>query len=177
MRTLWIALKSLCFMTGFVILAGWLALSVRGFDGYWTISLPEWSAPLGALLMTLGAVMALACVGTLVIRGHGTPAPFDAPSKFVAAGPYRFVRNPMYVGGLNVLLGLGLYLHSPSIVLFAAAWFGFAHLFVTLYEEPNLRPKFGQDYEEYLRTVPRWFPHVGRGPGYRATVTRAGSSS
>ncbi len=68
----------------------------------------------------------------------GTPAPFDAPEQFVAIGPYKYVRNPMYIGGFVVLVGLGIYERSPSMLIFCVAWLMLAHLLVILYEEPNL---------------------------------------
>ena len=105
-----------------------------------------------------GGIIALACVATFVTRGQGTPAPFDPPRKFVAAGPYKFVRNPMYIGGFIVLLGFGLFQQSAAILLFTLPWFLFAHLFVIFYEEPHLRATFGEPYNSYCRSVHRWLP-------------------
>ena len=110
--------------------------------------------------MVVGGVIAFTCIATFVTRGEGTPAPFDPPRKFVAAGPYRYVRNPMYVGGFIVLLGFGLIERSPAILLFTLPWLLLAHLFVILYEEPHLRSTFGETYEEYCRTVRRWLPRA-----------------
>jgi protein-S-isoprenylcysteine O-methyltransferase Ste14 len=76
--------------------------------------------------------------------------------RFVVVGPYRRVRNPMYIGGFILLVGLGLYALSPSILLFSLAWLLLFHLFVVFYEEPTLRSKFGATYEDYCRRVPRW---------------------
>jgi protein-S-isoprenylcysteine O-methyltransferase Ste14 len=82
----------------------------------------------------------------------------DPPRNFVAAGPYQFVRNPMYIGGFLVLAGFGLYEQSPAILLFALPWLLLAHLFVILYEEPHLRATFGAPYDAYCRSVRRWLP-------------------
>ncbi len=158
MKTLFIALKALSFMTGFVFLWGCVALRVRVWDRAWGVSLPAWTATPGILLIVTGGILALTCVGTFVVRGRGTPAPFDAPVEFVAVGPYKHVRNPMYLGGLTALLGFGLYEHSPSIMLFSLPWLFFAHLFVIFYEEPTLRRKFSATYEAYCKEVPRWIP-------------------
>ena len=161
MTTLFTALRALTFMTGFFLVGGWLALSVRSFDRRYDLALPPWTALPGAIAMAAGAALALLCVGTFVLRGRGTPAPFDPPRQFVAVGPYRYVRNPMYIGGLTLLAGLGLYLHSVAILVLAVLWFGFAHLFVVVYEEPTLRSSFQAASETYCRSVPRWLP---RGP-------------
>src|SRR5260370_35447006 len=113
---------------------------------------------LGIALMAAGGILAFACVATFVTRGEGTPAPFDPPRKFVAAGPYKFARNPMYLGGLIVLFGFGFYEQSPAILLFTLPWLLFAHLFVILYEEPHLRATFCEPYEAYCHSLLRSFP-------------------
>ncbi|MBI1787885.1 MAG: isoprenylcysteine carboxylmethyltransferase family protein [Acidobacteria bacterium] len=156
METLFIAVRSLIFMLGFVSLWAWIAVSVSRLDASLGILLPEWAPALGAVVMLAGAALALTCAGTFVVRGRGTPAPFDAPVKLVAAGPYRYVRNPMYIGGWLLLVGFGLFLSSSAMLLFALIWLVPAHLFVILYEEPTLRHKFGASYESYCRSVPRW---------------------
>jgi protein-S-isoprenylcysteine O-methyltransferase Ste14 len=159
MKTLFIALRAAIFGTGFIFLWGWVALSLRNrYDITLGIGLSEWTRALGITLMAAGGTLAFACVATFVARGEGTPAPFDPPRKFVAAGPYRFVRNPMYIGGFIVLFGFGLYERSAAILLFALPWLLAAHLFVILYEEPHLRSTFGPPYEMYCRSVRRWLP-------------------
>lgn len=109
-------------------------------------------------MAALGAILVLACAGVFIIRGRGTPAIFDAPRAFVAVGPYRYVRNPMYIGGLMLLFGLGLYLGSVAILLLALLLSCLVHIFVLFYEEPTLMRHFGRSYEEYLRSVRRWIP-------------------
>jgi protein-S-isoprenylcysteine O-methyltransferase Ste14 len=162
MRTLFDALRALAYMTGFVFLWGWLALGVRRYDRSLGIVLPAWTGLLGIPVMLVGGIFALLCAGAFVVRGRGTPAPFDAPRQFVAVGPYKYVRNPMYIGAWIVLLGFGLYLHSFSILLMSLAGLLLAHLFVVFYEEPSLREKFGPTYEGYCNSVPRWIPRAPR---------------
>jgi protein-S-isoprenylcysteine O-methyltransferase Ste14 len=161
MKTLFVALRSAVFGTCFVLLWGWVALSLhRRYDDTLGFALPEWTHALGVALLAIGGALALACIVTFVIRGEGTPAPFDPPRKFVAAGPYRFVRNPMYLGACILLVGFGLYEHSPAILFFALPWLLFAHLFVILYEEPHLRATFGAPYDIYCHSVRRWLPRL-----------------
>jgi protein-S-isoprenylcysteine O-methyltransferase Ste14 len=161
MKTLFIALRSAVFGAGFIFLWGWIAWSLhRRYDATLGFALPGWTRALGIALIVAGGALALACITTFVTRGEGTPAPFDPPRKFVAAGPYKFVRNPMYIGGCLTLFGFGLYEHSPAILLFALPWLLLAHLFVILYEEPHLRATFGAPYEAYCRSVRRWLPRL-----------------
>ncbi len=108
--------------------------------------------------MVAGAALALASVATFVVRGRGTPAPFDPPRLFVASGPYAWVRNPMYIGGFLVLAGYALCALSVAALLVSFAMIAAAHLFVVLYEEPNLERRFGESYREYRRKTPRWIP-------------------
>ncbi len=161
MKTIFTAFRAAIFATGFIFLWGWVALTLqRSYDRSLAFALPPWCRVLGIVFMLVGGMLALACVSTFVIRGEGTPAPFDPPRKFVAVGPYKFVRNPMYIGGFTVLVGFGFFQRSPAILLFTLPWLFLAHLFVFLYEEPHLRSVFGAAYEAYLRSTPRWLPRL-----------------
>jgi protein-S-isoprenylcysteine O-methyltransferase Ste14 len=155
-RTLLVALRTVLYVTGFVCFFGWLALRVRAFDRSLAWSLPEGSEIPGLVLLLAGGILALSCIGVFVAKGRGTPAPFDAPREFVASGPYRYSRNPMYIGGLCLLAGLGLFERSISILLMALVLFGVVNLFVIFYEEPTLRKSFGSSYQDYCRRVRRW---------------------
>ena len=162
MKTLFLALRSVIYMTGFLLLFGWIALQVRAFDRRFGVTLAAAVAVPGAILMVLGAILVLACAAVFISRGRGTPAIFDAPRAFVAVGPYKYVRNPMYIGGLTLLLGFGLYERSISILFMTVLLFPLFHLFVLFYEEPTLTRKFGSSYQEYLRAVRRWIPRLAR---------------
>jgi len=118
---------------------------------------------LGALLLIAGVTLALACVFTFVFLGRGTPAPFDAPRKLVVAGPYRWVRNPMYLSVSTIVLGEVLLTRSRALLVYGVVFFIAVNLFVMLYEEPALRAQFGASYELYTRTVGRWVPRLHRG--------------
>jgi protein-S-isoprenylcysteine O-methyltransferase Ste14 len=87
-------------MTGFLGLWGWAAWKLRALDKYIPIRFPAWLIAPGVVLILEGAALGLATAGLFIIEGRGTPAPFDPPKKFVPRGPYRLVRNPMYVGGI-----------------------------------------------------------------------------
>jgi protein-S-isoprenylcysteine O-methyltransferase Ste14 len=162
MKTLFLALRSVIYMSGFLLFFGWIALLVRTFDQSFGVSLPAATEIPGAILVVVGAILVLACAGVFISRGRGTPAIFDAPRAFVAIGPYKYVRNPMYIGGLILLIGFGLYERSISILFLALLLFLLVHLFVLFYEEPTLTRKFGSSYQEYRRAVRRWIPRLTR---------------
>jgi protein-S-isoprenylcysteine O-methyltransferase Ste14 len=113
---------------------------------------------IGLGLVAFGGALALWCIVTFALIGKGTPAPFDPPRKLVRAGPYRWVRNPMYIGAGSVLFGTALFYHSAALLAFAAAFLMFAHGFVVLYEEPTLERVFGAQYADYRNAVRRWIP-------------------
>lgn len=158
MSRLWIALRSVIYATFFLAVWAWLALMCRRLDKYLRLPLPRWLIAPGVALFVAGAALALTTVVFFIVVGRGTPALFDPPRKFVPHGPYRFVRNPMYIGGVAMLLGLGFYLSSAAMVLFALVAFLLIYMFVVFVEEPGLRKRFGQEYEDYCHAVPRWIP-------------------
>ncbi len=113
---------------------------------------------LGALLIALGAAAYFWCAWDFAYYGLGTPAIVDPPKVLVARGLHRFVRNPMYLGVLAVVAGESAWFHSTRLLTYALCLALIFHFFVVLYEEPTLRKKFGEAYEDYRRTVPRWIP-------------------
>lgn len=158
MKTFFAAIRTTLYAIGFVLLWGWLASGVRGYDTRLNIALsPGWKV-VGMLLIVSGAAVVLACLASFVVRGQGTPAPFDPPVSFVPSGPYRYVRNPMYIGAALVLAGYGLWQRSAAIAIFSLAFLVIFHLFVVLVEEPGLEQRFGQSYLAYKRRVRRWLP-------------------
>ena len=116
----------------------------------------------GLVVAALGLALALWCVLTFALVGRGTPAPFDPPRRLVVRGPYRFVRNPMYIGAAIALAGAALFYRSLPLLGYLALFLLVTHLFVCVYEEPTLRRAFGAEYEAYCRRVRRWWPRGGR---------------
>jgi protein-S-isoprenylcysteine O-methyltransferase Ste14 len=112
----------------------------------------------GMLVAVAGLALAAWCVLAFAVIGKGTPAPFDPPRMLVVRGPYRLVRNPMYIGGGLALVGAAVFYESGRLLIYAGLFFLAAHLFVIGYEEPTLRRMFGADYEAYCRHVRRWWP-------------------
>ena len=115
---------------------------------------------LGLVISTAGAALALWCVVTFVSIGNGTPAPFDPPRNLVVRGPYRFVRNPMYLGAGLALAGATLFYQSPFLLVYGCIFLLASCLVVVFYEEPTLRRTFGPEYEAYCHRVSRWLPQV-----------------
>jgi protein-S-isoprenylcysteine O-methyltransferase Ste14 len=115
----------------------------------------------GMLVTVLGAALALWCVLAFAFVGKGTPAPFDPPRRLVVRGPYRFVRNPMYIGAAIALAGAALVWRSWALFGYTLVFLAVAHTFVVFYEEPTLRRLFGEAYARYCHDVHRWRPRRG----------------
>jgi protein-S-isoprenylcysteine O-methyltransferase Ste14 len=112
----------------------------------------------GTIVGAAGAIVAIWCILAFVLVGRGTPAPFDPPRRLVVRGPYRYVRNPMYLGAAFALAGAALFYEAGALWAYAGGFLLLTHLAVVLYEEPALRRTFGEDYETYCRHVRRWWP-------------------
>jgi protein-S-isoprenylcysteine O-methyltransferase Ste14 len=143
--------------------------------GFVTVGVPYWLLTSGInrlaydigparILGCLPIVMGVAgygwCAWEFAASGRGTPAPIDPPKELVVRGLYRLVRNPIYVSVLLVLLGEGIVFQSVTLLIYAWMMWTLFHLFVVIYEEPNLKRRFGSAFEAYSQTVPRWIPRV-----------------
>jgi len=111
-------------------------------------------------LIATGAALMVWCWYEFATRGRGTPMPLDPPRRLVVVGPYRHVRNPMYVAGLLVIVGQATFYRVSSLLWYAAAFAVCTHLFVVGYEERTLRRRFGADYDAYRAAVRRWLPRL-----------------
>jgi protein-S-isoprenylcysteine O-methyltransferase Ste14 len=143
------------FALWFWLLPGWLGFRVdTSGPARW-----RWLAIVPSIL---GFSLALRCIWDFGWTGRGTPAPVAPPSRLVIVGPYRYVRNPMYLGFCIGWLGLWVIFGHASVGTTEGAVAGAlaVALFVRLYEEPTLRRKFGRGYEEYCQHVPRWVPRL-----------------
>ena len=109
-------------------------------------------------LWVIGTTVLIWCFWDFLVKGKGTPAPIDPPKELVVSGLYRYVRNPMYVGILLVILGHFLWFGFWNLLIYAAVVFAAFSAFVIFYEEPTLKRNFGAAYEDYLKEVPRWIP-------------------
>jgi protein-S-isoprenylcysteine O-methyltransferase Ste14 len=157
----WALVKTLIFTivvpgTVTLVVPRWIVASRREAD------LPPAARFVGMPVLALGAAIYLWCAWDFATAGRGTPAPIDPPKELVVRGLYRYVRNPMYLGITSILLGEALFLRARVLLEYAAVVVGLFFLFVLFYEEPALREKFGESYEQYSREVPRWMPRFRR---------------
>jgi protein-S-isoprenylcysteine O-methyltransferase Ste14 len=152
-------LKNLLFT---VLVPGTVAvyLPLAIIDGRPPVS--RWALVAALPVWAIGAAIYAWCVWDFATFGRGTPAPIDAPKRLVVRGLYRYIRNPMYLGGLTVILGWVVAYRMGALAVYAATVATAFHLFVLFYEEPHLRSVFGDDYDAYRARVGRWLwrpPH------------------
>lgn len=120
----------------------------------------EWPQISGITLVLAGAFIALWCILSFVTLGKGTPAPFDPPLQLVVRGPYRLVRNPMYLAAGMGLIGVSLFCGSLQLLVYTGILFVVTHLLIIWYEEPTLKRSFGEDYDFYCTATNRWLPKL-----------------
>lgn len=126
------------------------------------VLIPAMVLPLGVWrwmgLLPLAAGLLLEAAGTFAFwsQGRGTPHPAGAPRQLVRVGPYKHSRNPLYLARLMVLAGAAILLRSGGTLLLTALLFLAIEFWLLPQEEARLRLRFGADYEEYCRAVPRW---------------------
>lgn len=141
------------------IVAGLIPWLITGWNA-------SWPGGWGWLVAVVSAVLILAGVVVLLdafvrfARADGTPAPPVPTAHLVVVGPYRFVRNPMYLAVLAIILGQALLFASWWTALYAGIVFVAVFAFVRLYEEPTLEDAYGDEYREYRRAVRGWIPRV-----------------
>ena len=162
MKMLFTAIRGLIYGSLFILTWWWVGNWVRRYDAGIGVILPLWTEAIGIIFLIFGFILMFSCIGVFILIGKGTPAPLDPPREFVAVGPYRFVRNPMYIGGWITYAGFGLYVQSISIILLAFCWLVLIHFLVIFYEEPVLKKRFGNSYIEYTNSVKRWIPRLNR---------------
>jgi len=113
---------------------------------------------IGILIMLTGLTLIGKTVTTLTRKGDGTLAPWSPTKKLVTSGIYGLVRNPMILGVLTVLIGESTAILSAPIFKWLVIFFIVNNIWFFIFEEPNLEKKFGDQYREYKKSVPRWIP-------------------
>jgi len=116
----------------------------------------------GAAILVAAHALLVAPVRAFVVEGRGTQAPIAPPGALVTSGLFARVRNPMYSIYLAIVLGEAVLYRSAALAAYAAAFFALEHAYVVLREEPELRRRFGAEYDAYCRRAGRWLPRRRR---------------
>ena len=133
----------------------WQALRIDAIIGEYVGTLLTYG---GGVLFVAGALLLFSGAYYLVLRGEGTPLPFDPTKRLVVAGPYARLQHPMALGLFAMAFAEALWFHSPSLGIYALLLTILVNLYLRYLEEPGLGRRFGEDYRTYRAAVPRWLP-------------------
>ncbi|SRR5579871_1281939 len=114
----------------------------------------------GVLLIAAALPILLDSFARFAVQGLGTPAPIFPTQRLIVSGLYRYVRNPMYLAVVTLILGQGLFFGDVRVLEYGIAVWAAFHLFVLVYEEPALRSSYGSEYEAFCAHVHRWVPRL-----------------
>jgi protein-S-isoprenylcysteine O-methyltransferase Ste14 len=145
----------------FLVLApGFFVVLVPYWISHWQFQPPFLGfAPfrvIGALLIFAAATVLLESFARFALQGLGTPAPVFPTQHLIVEGFYRYVRNPMYLAVVTMVIGQALFFGNLRVLVYGLVAWLVTHIFVLTYEEPTLRKAFGAEYEAYRANVPRW---------------------
>ena len=143
-----------------VVVPRWLLSRGAGgeLDGAGVTPLAWLARVIGVLAIALGFALFAWCVTLFARVGRGTLAPWDPTRNLVAIGPYQYVRNPMILSVLLMLIGEALVWRSWPVAAWAGVFFGINHVYFILIEEPGAEGRLGEPYRTYKAHVPRWLP-------------------
>jgi len=130
-------------------------------DWHFHRPLPYWGiARTVAVLLVCAGLVPVVQSSIVFFKADGTPVPVASPPRLVVSGFYRYVRNPIYVGFLIILVGQTLLFGTLGLLKYTAAACLVGAAAVRCYEEPKLARMFGAEYEAYRRAVPAWIPRL-----------------
>ncbi len=159
MRRVSASLGSLLFL---VVAPGTIAVLIPWRLSRWMFGPPffGWmpARAVGLMLVAAGVFVLLDSFIRFALEGLGTPAPIAPPGTLVVSGLYRHVRNPIYVALIAIVFGQAFFFGDVDLLVYGVVLWAAFYVFVLAYEEPTLGSKFGAEYQEYCRNVPRWLP-------------------
>ena len=117
-------------------------------------------ALIGSVIVVGGLVLLVATIRMFILIGNGTIMPWDPTRKMIVAGVYRHVRNPMILGTIITQVGEAILFASYEIALLAVLNFAINTIYFIYLEEPGLEKRFGEEYIQYKKNVPRWLPRL-----------------
>jgi protein-S-isoprenylcysteine O-methyltransferase Ste14 len=149
------------------VVAGLIPRMITGSRIPWTAG---WGSPVAIVagIVILSGIVVLLDAFVRFARADGTPAPPAPTAHLVVVGPYRYVRNPMYLAVLSIILGQALLFRSWGAVIYAGIVLLAVASFVRGFEEPTLEAEYGDEYRDYQENVRGWVPRVRPWRGGRA---------
>ena len=132
----------------------------------WQPGVPQWPVVvrvIGVVLIAVGGIVVAWAFAQFAVEGLGVPIPGEPNSqRLTVGGPYRYVRNPLYVASVVAITGQALLLSRPVLLVYAAAFLAITFFLVHWIEDPALARRFGEQFEDYRKQVPGWWPRWPR---------------
>ena len=159
----WSMLRAIIILPGNVLivipaLILWLTANTQ--CAYRVVGPMEYQFWVALCLLVLGLSMSIWTSSLFLRKGEGTPAPWDPPKRMVIEGPYRYVRNPMITSVLISLTAEAIFFQSWPLFTWMVFFFVGNAIYFPLSEEKGLENRFGEEYRQYKRNVPRWIPRL-----------------
>lgn len=143
-----VAVFAVC--VGLMLLSAWL-LPIFGFYGFWRFGV-------GCTAIFAGCVLILLSIDTFhKAQTPKTPNKPEVANQLVSWGIYAYSRNPMYLGGTFIALGVAFLIGNYSAFLFVILFMGYIDCFQIRPEERILERKFPQEFSQYTSKTRRWF--------------------
>lgn len=162
-------IKAIILLPGNVLVFIPLTILWLSRDDVWLIKIIPSSMlalAFGLLFLTVGLFLAIWTMRIFIKKGGGgTPAPWDPIKNLLVEGPYLYVRNPMVIGVILILISESIILQSWEILSWMVVFVIINSAYFVLYEEPQLERRFGEKYLSYKLDVPRWLPRISRYQG------------
>ncbi|HEY3251175.1 MAG TPA: isoprenylcysteine carboxylmethyltransferase family protein [Ignavibacteria bacterium] len=140
--------------TLFIIIPFWI-------DKFFNLPLLPYSAfshDVSLALITFGIILMIWTNAYFIINLR-TPVPVNPPERLITKGPYSYIRNPMHLGLFILMFGIGFYNGSIlSLLIFTPLYILIDIKILKTIEEPELEKRLGEDYLEYKKRVPMFFP-------------------
>jgi protein-S-isoprenylcysteine O-methyltransferase Ste14 len=159
-RTIAVLGSAVFFVVAPFTLAGLVPWSITG----WQLRPPffglELTRGIGAIMILAGVPGIVDSFARFALQGLGTPAPIAPPRILVVTGLYGYVRNPIYVALVAIILGQAVLMGDWRLIVYGALLWLIFHVAVVAYEEPTLEETFGREYEAFRGAVPRWIPRM-----------------
>ncbi len=152
--------SALFFVIAPLLLAGFVPWWITGWQFQPAFFGHELIRAVGVALIIAGVPALIDSFARFALQGIGTPAPIAPTQRLVVTGLYRYVRNPIYVAVVAVILGQALLFGDGRLLWYGALFWLACHVFVVAYEEPTLERTFGAEYVAFRANVPRWIPRL-----------------
>ena len=147
------ALIVMCFVIPFLIIR-----FERQFSDHSLYTPAASLSVVGLIICVAGLILLIAAIRMVILKGNGTIMPWDQTRILIIVGLYSHVRNPMIMSLIIILVGETILFASYGIALLAALNIVINTVYFIFFEEPGLEKRFGEQYIEYKKNVPRWIP-------------------